>query len=122
VALKYVASKLESFDKQRGNLTPILQMVQDTIAYLPTQAIKIVSEHLEIFECEVYGVATFITSFDFIPPANIRSRFVWVLPAMSGVVTLSLKILNESLTFMPVKPRMTENSALKRSPVWDAVR
>jgi len=69
-ALKHVASRLESFEKQRGNLIPILQMVQEQLAYLPTQAIKIVSEHLGIFECEVYGVATFYNQFRFHPPGK----------------------------------------------------
>jgi NADH-quinone oxidoreductase subunit E len=69
-ALEHVASKLESYAKQRGNLIPILQMVQDTLAYLPVQAIKIVSDHLEIFESEVYGVATFYNQFRFHPPGK----------------------------------------------------
>jgi NADH-quinone oxidoreductase subunit E len=69
-ALKHVASKLESYDKQRGNLIPILQMVQETVAYLPAQAIKIVSDHLGIFESEVYGVATFYNQFRFHPPGK----------------------------------------------------
>ena len=49
-ALKHVASKLESYEEQRGNLIPILQMVQETVAYLPPEAIKIVAEHLQILE------------------------------------------------------------------------
>ena len=69
-ALKLVASKLESYRKHRGNLIPILQMVQETVAYLPAQAIKIVSEHLEIFESDVYGVATFYNQFRFHPPGK----------------------------------------------------
>ena len=69
-ALEHVASKLESYEKQRGNLIPILQMVQETVAYLPAQAIKIVSEHLGIFETEVYGVATFYNQFRFHPPGK----------------------------------------------------
>jgi NADH-quinone oxidoreductase subunit E len=69
-ALKRVASKVGFFEKQRGNLIPILQMVQETLKYLPPQAIKIVSEHLEIFESEVYGVATFYNQFRFHPPGK----------------------------------------------------
>ncbi|MGD2028844.1 MAG: NAD(P)H-dependent oxidoreductase subunit E, partial [Desulfobacterales bacterium] len=69
-ALKHVASKLEFYEKQRGNLIPILQMVQETVAYLPAQAIKIVSQHLGIFETEVYGVATFYNQFRFHPPGK----------------------------------------------------
>jgi len=69
-ALKHVASKLESYEEQRGYLIPILQMVQETLAYLPPEAIKLVAEHLQILECEVYGVATFYNQFRFHPPGK----------------------------------------------------
>ena len=69
-ALKHVASKLESYAEQRGNLIPILQMVQETLKYLPPQAIKVVADHLQILECEVYGVATFYNQFRFHPPGK----------------------------------------------------
>jgi NADH-quinone oxidoreductase subunit E len=69
-ALKHVASNLKSYEDQRGNLIPILQMVQETLKYLPPEAIKLVAEHLQIFECEVYGVATFYNQFRFHPPGK----------------------------------------------------
>jgi NADH-quinone oxidoreductase subunit E len=69
-ALKQVASKLEAFEKQRGNLIPILQMVQSKLAYLPPEALKMVSQHLRIPESEVYGVATFYNQFRFHPPGK----------------------------------------------------
>ena len=69
-ALEHVASKLKSFKAQRGNLIPILQMVQEAVKYLPSEAIKLVAEHLQILECEVYGVATFYNQFRFHPPGK----------------------------------------------------
>ena len=69
-ALKHLASKLETFEKQRGNLIPILQMIQNELAYLPLEALKMVAQHLEIPECEVYGVATFYNQFRFHPPGK----------------------------------------------------
>ena len=69
-ALENIALKLTTLKKQRGNLIPILQMVQETIAYLPPEAIKIVADHLQILECEVYGVATFYNQFRFHPPGK----------------------------------------------------
>jgi len=69
-ALKHVASKLQSYEKQKGNLIPILQMVQETLKYLPPEAIKLVAEYLQILECEVYGVATFYNQFRFHPPGK----------------------------------------------------
>lgn len=69
-ALKYVALKLETSEKHRGNLIPILQMVQNNLAYLPSEALKTVAEHLGILESEVYGVATFYNQFRFHPPGK----------------------------------------------------
>ncbi len=69
-ALKNIVSKLSTFEKQRGNLIPILQMIQEKIAYLPPDTLKIVAEHLGILECEVYGVATFYNQFRFHPPGK----------------------------------------------------
>lgn len=69
-ALKHVALKLETFGKRRGNLIPILQMVQNNLAYLPSEALKTVAQHLEILESEVYGVATFYNQFRFHPPGK----------------------------------------------------
>jgi NADH-quinone oxidoreductase subunit E len=69
-ALKHVALKLEAFEKQRGNLIPILQMVQNKLAYLPPEALKMVAQHLNVPESEVYGVATFYNQFRFHPPGK----------------------------------------------------
>ena len=70
VALKNIASILSTYEKQRGNLIPILQMIQEKIAYLPPETLKMVAEHLGILECEVYGVATFYNQFRFHPPGK----------------------------------------------------
>ena len=69
-ALKNIVSKLSTFEKQRGNLIPILQMIQEKIAYLPPETLKMVAEHLGILECEVYGIATFYNQFRFHPPGK----------------------------------------------------
>ena len=68
--LKHVALKLEAFEKQRGNLIPILQMVQSKLAYLPPEALAMVAQHFNIPESEVYGVATFYNQFRFHPPGK----------------------------------------------------
>lgn len=68
--LKHVTEKLDAFEKHRGNLIPILQMVQNNLAYLPPEALKMVAQHLGILESEVYGVATFYNQFRFHPPGK----------------------------------------------------
>ena len=69
-ALKQIASKLNDFKKQRGNLIPILQMIQEKLAYIAPEAIGMVAEYLEINQSEIYGVATFYNQFRFVPPGK----------------------------------------------------
>lgn len=65
-----IRSRLKNFDKFRGNLIPILQKIQEEHAFLPSEAMTMVAEHLEIPASEVYGVATFYNQFRFNPPGN----------------------------------------------------
>lgn len=61
---------IEKFGKERGNLVPILQSIQNEHAYLPPDAIGMVADHLDIPASEVYGVATFYNQFRFNPPGR----------------------------------------------------
>jgi len=70
VSLEQLTSVIQSFGKERKNLIPILQMVQQELAYLPPEAIQMVAAHLEIAASEVYGVATFYNQFRFNPPGK----------------------------------------------------
>ncbi len=63
-------AKLAGLGRERGRLIPMLQLVQDSLAYLHPAAIRLVSEHLEISASEVYGVATFYNQFRFNPPGR----------------------------------------------------
>ena len=65
-----IGARLSAFDKERANLIPILQMIQENYAYVAPEAIKIVAEWLELGICEVYGVATFYNQFRFNPPGK----------------------------------------------------
>ena len=68
--LNDIASMLRGFDKQRGNLIPILQMIQVRHHYLFPSALKMVARYLKVSTCEVYGVATFYNQFRFYPPGK----------------------------------------------------
>jgi NADH-quinone oxidoreductase subunit E len=65
-----IASRLKAFGRERGQLIPILQMIQEKHAYISEDAIKMAAEHLGIAICEVYGVATFYNQFRFHPPGK----------------------------------------------------
>lgn len=68
--LEDVTRHLQEFEKKRGNLIPILQMIQERHAYLPAEAIGMVADYLGMASCEVYGVATFYNQFRFNPPGE----------------------------------------------------
>jgi len=68
--LENIALQIKVFRKDRGNLIPLLQMIQEKYAYLAPESIRMAAEHLEIETCEVYGVATFYNQFRFHPPGR----------------------------------------------------
>lgn len=68
--LEELRRRLHGASRRRGNLIPILQMVQEIMGYLPEAALQLVAEHLAISPSEVYGVATFYNQFRFNPPGR----------------------------------------------------
>lgn len=70
VMTRDIARRLSGLSKNRSDLIPILQMIQEKHAYISSEAIKLVSDHLDIAPCEVYGVATFYNQFRFTPPGK----------------------------------------------------
>jgi len=65
-----IASRLKAFGREREQLIPILQMIQERHSYIAEDAIIMAAEHLGIAICEVYGVATFYNQFRFHPPGK----------------------------------------------------
>lgn len=58
---------LEKYSKERENLIPILQEIQEREGYLSEEAIVNVGEYLNLPASKVYGVATFYNQFRFQP-------------------------------------------------------
>jgi len=70
VMLDDIALMLKAFEKERGNLIPILQKIQTRHCYLASSALRSVSAYLGLSPCDVYGVATFYNQFRFHPPGK----------------------------------------------------
>ena len=68
--LEQIKTDLAEIGNDRSKLIPILQLIQQKLAYLPPEAIYLVADHLNISSSEVYGVATFYNQFRFNPPGN----------------------------------------------------
>ncbi len=68
--LEQIKTDLAEMGNHRSKLIPILQLVQQKLAYLPSEAIHLVADHLNISASEVFGVATFYNQFRFNPPGR----------------------------------------------------
>jgi len=65
-----IVALLPEFSRDRGELIPILQSIQEKHSYLASAAMEMVANHLSISPGEVYGVATFYNQFRFHPPGK----------------------------------------------------
>ena len=63
-------SIFESYSRQRQNIIPILQKVQEEAGYLSEEAISEVARFLRLSKNEVYGVASFYAQFRFNRPGK----------------------------------------------------
>ncbi|OGO19161.1 MAG: hypothetical protein A2144_14615 [Chloroflexi bacterium RBG_16_50_9] len=61
---------LAQFTKDRANLIPILQKVQNTERYLSENDVKEISRFLDLTENDIYSVASFYSQFRFNPPGT----------------------------------------------------
>ena len=68
--LDEIRSSMKRYKKDKSNLIPLLQMIQQKHRFLSDGAISLVAEYLNISNCEVYGVATFYNEFRFTPPGK----------------------------------------------------
>jgi NADH-quinone oxidoreductase subunit E len=58
---------LSRFPKEKDQLIPILEAVQDSFGYLSGESMAEVSKYLRVPDSNVYGVATFYALFRFTP-------------------------------------------------------
>jgi len=72
--LRETRKVLGRHSRQRRNLVPILQQVQDQLGYIPSAAMIEVARFLNIPEMDVYSVVTFYNQFRLIPPGKHSIR------------------------------------------------
>ncbi len=65
--LDQVDSVLSQHQARREELIPILQDVQESLGYLPKEAMRRIARFVHVPESAVYGVATFYAQFRFTP-------------------------------------------------------
>ncbi len=72
--VQQLRSRLNEFEGNRNDLIPILQMIQETLGYLPIEAVQPAAEYLSISPADAYGVASFYNQFRFNPPGKYQIR------------------------------------------------
>jgi NADH-quinone oxidoreductase subunit E len=65
---------LSGFGAEPGGLIPALQAVQESVGYLPPEAIQRVARHFNVPESTVYGIATFYAQFYLTPQGRHRIK------------------------------------------------
>ena len=61
--LERIDSIINTYHDQRWALLPVLQEVQDTIGYIPTEVIPSIARVLGLFPSQVQGVISFYAQF-----------------------------------------------------------
>jgi len=69
-AIQETRAILRSYSRERANLIPVLQQVQEKLGYLPREAMLEIAAHLDIAPIDVYGVVTFYNQFRLNPPGK----------------------------------------------------
>lgn len=70
LSLETTREILNAFNRDKANLIPLLQSIQDRLEYLPRAALLETAAYLGIAPVEVYGVATFYNQFRLNPPGK----------------------------------------------------
>ena len=61
---------LESSSKEREDLIPVLQKVQNRLGYLPSIAMELIASAMNIYTVDIYSIATFYNQFRLNPPGK----------------------------------------------------
>ena len=66
---------IQKFDRQRGNLIPLLHELQDALGYLSSEAMEETGIWLNVSLSDVYGTATFYTLFSLVSKGKHIIRY-----------------------------------------------
>lgn len=95
---------LSRYSKERGNLIPLLQEVQERLGYLPEEAIQEIADFLKLSNSTVYAVSTFYAQFKFTPTGK---RTVKVCRGTACHVRGGAQVLREVEKQLGIKPGET---------------
>jgi len=67
ILLSQVNEILERYRRERSELIPVLQEVQQRLGYLPEAGLKQIARYINLPESTVFGIATFYAQFKLVP-------------------------------------------------------
>ncbi len=95
---------LLEFSRDRDNLIPILQEVQQGFGYLPEEAMQSVADFLLLSSSTVYSIATFYAQFKMVPSGRMVVR---VCRGTACHVRGGARVLREVEKRLGIKPGET---------------
>jgi NADH-quinone oxidoreductase subunit E len=95
-----VKAILESYQREKADLIPILQAVQGKLGYLPQEGLKQIAKFIDIPESTVYGVATFYAQFKLTP---VGRNIIKVCLGTGCYVRGATKIIDELESELGIK-------------------
>ncbi len=93
----------------RSNLIPILHEIQKEFHYLPEDALRSVASIIDIPLVDVYGVATFFSSFSLVPKGK---HAVTMCMGTACHVRRSGGVLDEARRFLGIEPGQSTEDML----------
>tara|TARA_Y100000310_G_scaffold323884_1_gene384949 strand:+ start:28 stop:519 length:492 start_codon:yes stop_codon:yes gene_type:complete len=95
---------LSRYSKNRENLIPLLQEVQEGFGYLPEEAMELVADFLKLSNSTIYAVSTFYAQFKFTPTGK---RLVKICRGTACHVRGGAQVLREVEKQLDIKPGET---------------
>ena len=95
---------LSRYSKDRENLIPLLQEVQERFGYLPEEAMELVADFLKLSNSTIYAVSTFYAQFKFTPTGK---RLVKICRGTACHVRGGAQVLREVEKQLDIKPGET---------------
>jgi len=103
---KQLGDILGRYDREHGDLIPILQEAQERFGYLPEEVIAGIAKFLQLPESNVYGVSTFYAQFKFNPTGK---KMVKICRGTACHVRRGARILSEIEKHLGIKSGETTN-------------
>ena len=95
---------LSRYSKDRENLIPLLQEVQERFGYLPEEAMELVADFLKLSNSTIYAVSTFYAQFKLTPTGK---RLVKICRGTACHVRGGAQVLREVEKQLGIKPGET---------------